>query len=180
MKILKIIGIVILVVIVLLLIIAAFVKKEIKIEKEVIINKPKEEVFAYIKKLKNQSKYAIWNTYDPAMKQNFIGTDETVGFISSWESNHKKVGVGEQEIKKVIEGERLDFELRFKKPFESTSQSYMITESIDSSTTKAKWGFESKMAYPLNAMLLFISAEEMCGSDFRIGLDNLKVVLEKK
>ncbi len=179
MKILIIIGLAVLVLILLLLIVAAFTKKEIKVEKETVINKSKAEVFAYLKLLKNQGYYAIWHTYDAAMKQTFIGVDGTVGFISAWESNHKKVGVGEQEIKKIIEGDRIDFELRFKKPFEATSQTYLITEAIDDSKTKVKWGFESKMPYPMNAMLLFMNAEKMCGNDFSIGLNNLKNVMEK-
>jgi hypothetical protein len=170
---------VILLIIVLFLIIAAFTKKEVKAEKEVIINKSKAEVFTYIKLLKNQENYGRWFSLDSTMKKKFTGVDGTLGFVYSWESNNKEVGFGEQEIKKITEGEGIDFELRFKKPIESTSQAYMITEAIDSATTKVKWGFEGKMPYPFNAMLLFVSADEMCGNDFRVGLDNLKRVMEK-
>jgi hypothetical protein len=39
---------------------------------------------------------------DPNMKKTYTGTDAEVGFISAWESTDKNVGVGEQEIKKII------------------------------------------------------------------------------
>jgi hypothetical protein len=62
------------------------------------------------------------------MKKNFIGIDGTVE-LSYLGKYNKEVGI-EQEIKKIKEGEQVDFELRFKVPFESTSKAYMITEVI--------------------------------------------------
>lgn len=179
MKILKkiLIGIVLLVV--LLLVVALFIPKEMKAEREIVINKPKQEVFNYIKFLKNQNNYSKWASMDPAMKTEFRGTDGTPGFVSAWDSEKGDVGKGEQEIKKVIEGERLDTELRFIKPFESTAQAYMTTESVSDNQTKVKWGFSGAMAYPLNIMKLFMSPEKSVGDDFSTGLNNLKSVLEK-
>ena len=56
MKILKKILILIVAVIALALITALFVKKEYAVEREVVINKPKAEVFEYVNKNKNQNK----------------------------------------------------------------------------------------------------------------------------
>src|ERR1700757_4744620 len=96
MKILKRILIVIAVLIAIPLIVALFTKKDYAIEREVVINKPKQDVFNYIKMLKNQPNYSKWAMDDPNAKMTFTGTDGTVGFISAWESN--KVGKGEQQI----------------------------------------------------------------------------------
>jgi hypothetical protein len=38
--------------------------------------------------------------------------------------------------KKIAEGKQIDFELRFKVPFESTAEAYMITEVISPNETK--------------------------------------------
>ena len=65
MRILKIVGLVILVLILLLLLIAAFVNKDMNVTKEVIINKSRQEVFAYVKLLKNQDNYSKWGSMDP-------------------------------------------------------------------------------------------------------------------
>jgi uncharacterized protein YndB with AHSA1/START domain len=179
MKIIKKILIGIIGIIVLILIIALFVKKDYAVEKEIVINKPKTEVFDYIKHLKNQDNFSIWAKADPNMKKEYKGTDATVGFVSAWESNEKNVGMGEQEIKNIVEGERIDFELRFKKPFEATDNAFMTTEAVADAQTKVKWGFNGKMNYPMNIMLLFMDMDKMLGKDLEDGLKNLKGELEK-
>jgi uncharacterized protein YndB with AHSA1/START domain len=180
MKILKKIGIGLLAIIIIALITAAFVKKEYAVEREIVINKPVADVFNYVKNIKNQNYYSKWNMTDPNSKMEYTGTDGTVGFISSWDSEMKDVGKGEQEIKKITEGSRIDMELRFKKPFEATDYAYMTTEAAGENQTKVKWGFNGKMPYPMNLMLLIMNMEDMLGKDMDTGLTNLKTLLEKQ
>ncbi len=178
MKAVKIIIIALVVIIAIPLVTALFVKGEYAVEREIVINKPKQEVFDYIKYLKNQDNYSKWATMDPDMKKSYRGTDGTVGFVSAWESEVDSVGRGEQEIKNILEGERIDFELRFFEPWESTEPAYMATESVSENQTKVKWGFSGHMAYPMNLWLLFMDFEKMIGDDLATGLANLKKVLE--
>lgn len=180
MKIIKKILIVIVVIIGVALIAALFVKKEYAVEREIIINKPKAEVFAYVKLIKNQDYYSVWNMKDPASIRGSKGTDGTVGYVYSWDSKMDDVGKGEQELIKIVEGERLDMELRFKKPFEATDYAYMTTESVGDNQTKVKWGFNGAMPYPMNLMLVVMNMDEMLGKDLADGLQNLKGVLEKQ
>lgn len=179
MKMLKKILLVIAIVIAIPLIIALFVKTEYAVQKEITINKPKQLVFDYIVLLKNQDYFSKWANMDPHMKKTYTGTDGTVGFISAWESTNEEVGTGEQEIKKITEGERIDFELRFIKPFEATESAFMTTESISENETKVVWGFNGHMPYPMNIMMLFMNIEEMIGGDLQTGLENLKAELDK-
>jgi hypothetical protein len=165
--------------IVLLLIVAIFLKKEYAVVREISISKPKQLVFDYLKLLKNQDNFSKWALMDPYMKKDFKGTDGTVGFVSSWESNNKNVGQGEQEIKKITSGERIDFEIRFIKPFAGVAKAYMTTQSVSPNETFVKWGFDSKMKYPMNLMLLFMNMEKMIGNDLGTGLGNLKNILDK-
>lgn len=179
MKMLKTILFTILGIVALALIAALFIKKEYAVEKEITINKPKAEVFEYIKLLKNQNNYSAWAKLDPNMKKEYKGTDGTVGFVSAWDSENGDAGKGEQEIKKIADGERIDYELRFIEPIKSTDIAYMTTQSIDSTHTKVKWGFQGKMVYPTNLMLAFMNINEMIGKDLTDGLTNLKSILEK-
>lgn len=176
MKILKIIlgGIVGL--IALALIVALFVKKEYAVEREIVINKPKQEVFDFIKLIKNQDLYSVWNRRYPNKTTDYKGTDGTVGFVYAW---NDKESVGEQEITKITDGERIDMALRFKVPFEADDKAYMTTEALADGKTKVKWGFNGAMKYPMNLMLLFFNMEDMLGKDLEKGLADLKVVLEK-
>jgi len=180
MRIIKKILIGLVAVIALLLIIALFVNKDYAVERAIIINKPKQVVFDYIKYLKNQDNYSVWNMKDPNSVRSYTGTDGTVGFIASWDSQMDDVGKGEQEIKKITDGERIDTELRFKKPFEATDNAYMTTEMVDSTKTTVKWGFNGHMNYPMNLMLIAMDMDKMLGKDLDAGLTNLKSVLEKQ
>lgn len=177
MKIVKRILIVIAIIVAIPLVIALFLDKDYTVERQVTINKPKNEVFDYIKYVRNQNKFSVWSNIDPNMKQEFRGTDGTVGFVSAWNSQESGVGEGEQEIVGIKEGERVDYELRFKRPMESTSPAYMETEDSGNQTV-VKWGFKGHMDYPFNFMNLFM--ESMLGKDLQTGLNNLKSTMEKQ
>ncbi|WP_273566981.1 SRPBCC family protein [Maribacter halichondriae] len=178
MKILKKLLLALAIIIAVPLILALFTKKEYTIVEEITIDRPKNEVFEYVKYLKNQDEYSKWASMDPDMEKSFRGTDATVGFVSAWKSDNPDVGSGEQEILKIDEGKRIDMELRFFEPFESSDLAYVSTESISENQTKVKWGFDGKMKYPMNLMLLFMDFEGMIGDDLQTGLKNLKDKLE--
>lgn len=178
MKILKKILIAIVGLVVLILIIAIFTKKEYTVERQITINKPTNEVFDYIKILKNSNNYSVWNQMDPNMKREYTGTDGTVGFIYAWDSQEKNVGKGEQEIAKIEEGNRIDYAIRFYRPWEGNGTSYMITEPAGDNQTSTKWAFQGKMGWPMNAMLLFMDMDKMMGPDLEKGLATLKTILE--
>jgi hypothetical protein len=167
-------------IIVLFLLVGFFLKKDYSVTREVVVNMPKTAVFDYLKLLKNQNKFSVWALMDPNMKTEFTGTDGTEGFISAWESMNKKVGKGEQEILKIVNGERIDYEIRFIKPFKSTSWAFLITSSANVNQTRVHWEFNGKMKYPTNLMLLFMNMEKMVGNDLDKGLQNLKTILEKQ
>lgn len=178
MKFLKRVVLVIIGLLVICLIAAIFIKKDYTVEREITINKPRSEVFAFIKMLKNQDLYSVWNRMDPQMKKTYRGTDGTPGFVVSWEGN-SNVGKGEQEITKITGEERIDSQLRFKEPFAVEAAAYLITESVSETQTKVRWGFVGNLKYPMNLMLVFMNIEKMTGKDLQMGLNNLKSVLEK-
>lgn len=162
----------------LLLLAGLFISKDLQANKEIVINKPVDEVFGFIKYLKNQQLYSKWATLDADMKNEYNGIDGQPGFVNHWVGN-KKVGEGEQEITAIEEGKAIYTDLRFIKPFKSFAKVKMTAEAIDASSTKVSWGFQSKMNYPLNIMKLFMNMNEMIGKDFSTGLANLKNLLEK-
>ncbi|HAH23674.1 MAG TPA: polyketide cyclase [Prolixibacteraceae bacterium] len=179
MKALKIIGLTLVGIIVLALIIGLFVNGNYAVEREVTINKSKQVVFDYVKYLKNQNNFSVWAKADPNMKKVFTGEDGAVGCVSSWDSKVKDVGKGEQKIIKIADGERIDYELHFIEPFESTDYAYMTTEAVTDNQTKVKWGFNGKMKYPMNLMMLCMNMEKMLAPDLEKGLGNLKSILEQ-
>src|SRR3546814_805998 len=111
---------------------------------------------------------------DPNAVTTASGTDGTVGFVYAWDG--KKIGKGEQEITNIVEGERMDTQLRFKEPFESEASCYLLTEAQGESQTVVKWGISGKSPYPFNLMSLFFDM----GNDFEEGLQGLKTILESR
>jgi hypothetical protein len=99
----------------------------------------------------------------------------TVGFVYKWDGN-KAVGAGEQEITGITEGERMDMELRFKRPFENNAKAFMATEALTENQTRVKWGMYGKSNYPMNFMNFMMDG--MLGKDLEKSLSNLKNKLE--
>ena len=156
------------------------VSPDFAVEREVVINKPRTEVFEYAKNLRSQNEWGPWFKRDPAMKQDFTGTDGTAGFTSKWESQNPEVGKGEQEIKQVVPNERVDSELRFIEPFASTANVKMTFEDAGANQTKVKWGFSGSMPRPMNIFLLLVDMNDAVGKDFQDGLTTMKIILEKR
>jgi len=152
--------------------------KHFVVEREIVINKPKGFVFSQLKQLKNHKDWGPWAKRDPNMITEYKGTDGTVGFVSAWCGNDE-VGVGEQEIKNIVEGERLDLELRFKKPMENNGEAYFVTETVGENQTKVRWGMKGESKFPMNVVCLVINMKGMLAKDFDEGLTSLKTVLER-
>ncbi|OXE98186.1 polyketide cyclase/dehydrase/lipid transport protein [Flavobacterium araucananum] len=178
MGILKKILIVLILFVAIVLIAAYFMPKNYAVEREITIDKPVDSVFNYVKYLKNQNDFSVWANIDPKMKSIYTGTDGTVGSKAAWESDVKEVGVGEQEVTKIIDGKRIDFALRFKKPMEDTAVGFMSTEAVAGNKTKVKWGINGIIPYPMNIMLPMMKMDQMIGNDLQKGLENLKTTME--
>jgi uncharacterized protein YndB with AHSA1/START domain len=164
------------IVLAILLLLALFTENEYRVEREVTINKPNQEVFDYVKHQKNQDHYNTWVMRDPHMRKEFSGTDGTPGFVYAWDGN-EDAGKGEQEITGIQDGERIDLEIRFIKPFEGIANIHLTTEALAANRTKVKWGMQGLHPFPLNLMNLFM--DTMLGKDLEKSLANLKGILEK-
>ncbi len=163
-------------IIALLLIIALLTKKEFRVSRQIIINRPRADVFNYIRILKNQEYYSVWVMKDPNINLVYTGTDGTIGATSSWTSDDKNVGIGEQEIIKMVENENIEVEIRFKKPFEATSYAYTKLTSPGEGQTELTNLFFGKSKFPMNLMNLMM--DKLLGKDMQTNLDNLKKILE--
>ncbi|WP_435622694.1 SRPBCC family protein [Flagellimonas sp.] len=165
-------------IVLLILFLAIIAPKGYNVSRSIEIAKPKAEVFDSIRFLKKQDEWSPWNKKDPNMKKEFKGTDGEVGATSHWIGN-KEVGEGEQEITKIVDGERIESELRFLKPWKSTSDAFITTEAVGADKTKVTWGFSGTNKFPTSIFMLFMNMDKAVGGDFEEGLASLKSILEK-
>ncbi len=164
-------------IIALLLIIAIFMKKEHYVNREIIINVPRQKVFDFLKLLKNQDQFNKWATADKKnRREEFRGTDGTVGFIYSW-SGDKSAGQGEKEIKNIVEGKRIETEIRFVKPMRVAASVIFDIESLSENQTRVNLVNTGSLKYPLNLMIPM--AEKRFPKDMDESLSTLKSILER-
>lgn len=179
MKFLRKLLFVLLTIVVIFLVIPLFVDSDFKVSRSVTVSAPKMVVFDYLKHLKNQEEYGVWNNIDPDMKKSYEGTDGEVGFTYTWDSQNEDVGAGEQEIVAINEYDKIEYELRFKRPWESTNKAWFDIEG-NNETTTITWSISGRVPYPFNFFNLFIDMEELIGKDLEEGLDNLESEINKK
>lgn len=172
MKVLKYILFILLGLIAIILVIAAILPKDFHAGSEIVINKPRQEVFKYVKQIKMQGTYDNWSKQDPQIQKEYSGIDGTEGFTYTWKS--KKVGDGKQVITKVEEGKRVDMDLFFNGA-DQANKSFIQVDSLAPNQSKVQWVIDGKMPYPFNLMTLCYDMNK----DFDEGLKSLKLILEK-
>jgi hypothetical protein len=160
----------------LLLIIGLFMKKEHYVKCSIIIHAPRQKVFDYVKLLKNQDNFNQGAMAGSDRIKEFKGTDGTVGYIYAWKGD-KNAGEGEKEIRNIIDGQRIETEIRFTKPMQVSSNVIMETESLSDNETKVSWSNGGILKYPLNIMIPMM--EKGIAKDMDISLANLKNILER-
>ncbi|CAN5772575.1 hypothetical protein BH11BAC7_BH11BAC7_25730 [soil metagenome] len=160
-----------------LFILGIFMKKQHYVKREIIINAPRQKVFDYLKLLKNQDEFNKDAMAGTDRKRDFKGTDGTVGYIYFW-SGDKSAGVGEKEIKNIVEGKKIEAEIRFIKPMAVTASIIMEMESLSDNQTKVSWSNAGSLNYPVNVMIPMMEKSVAKGMD--ISLVNLKNILEKE
>ena len=176
MNILITILLILLAIIAFLLIIAIFMKREHYVKRDIVINAPSQKVFDYLRLLKNQDEFNEHAKAGPDRKREFKGTDGTVGYIYSWSGN-KDAGVGEKEIKNIVEGKKIEMEIRFVKPMRATADIIIETESLSDNQTKVSWSNAGKLKYPINIFIPIM--EKHVVKDMDVSLLTLKNILEK-
>ncbi len=152
--------------------------KEMHIEKEIVINKPKDQIYNYLKVLRNGEKWEPWGEKDANIKREYRGAEGTVGSVVSWAGN-KDVGVGEQEITGLLDN-RIDLVMRFKQPIESVDTGYYIFEPVSPAQTKVKWGMTGHSKFPFNIFCFVFNMKGTVEKEFEKGLANLKSILESQ
>lgn len=178
MKILKglLIGLVAL--LALLFVVALFTPKEYTVSVSETINKPKSSVMSYVTLLRNQEQYSEWVKADPNLHPEIIGIDGTVGAIQKWNSKDDNVGEGEQQITSLT-ADRMDVDLRFKRPFEGNAKAANIFKAISDNQTQITAEFYEKASFPLNLMSYFIG-KKMIEETQKKNLHNIKTILEQQ
>ncbi|CAJ0807771.1 SRPBCC family protein [Ralstonia holmesii] len=169
---LKIIAIVIVVAIAAVLGFAATRPDTFKVQREIDIKAPPEEVFALINDFHHWTTWSPWEKRDPAMKRTYGSPASGKGANYAWDGS-REVGAGRMEIVDSTSPSRIQIQLDFLKPF-AAHNTAEFTLKPDGDVTHVTWAMYGPSPFISKVMGLFFSMDAMIGKDFEAGLANLK------
>jgi len=175
MKVLKILAFLLGIIVIAGVILNYISPNEVHIHQSAEIDAEPSVVFEHLSQFEHVNKWQPWLKIDTTTKVTIKGTDGQVGAISSWVSEHKEVGVGEQEITKLEPNNRIEIAMRFKEPWVSESTGYYDLEEVDGKI-KVTWGMETDVDFPVNIMMKFNRGT--VEKQFAKGLGALKEICE--
>lgn len=177
MKILKYLLYALVTIIGIALISAALLPKEYTVSVSETIQKPKSQVYDYLKLFANQKEYSEWTKPDPNLKPTITGTDGTVGSKSSWKSDNNNVGEGSQTITAMTD-DQIDIDIEFIKPMAGQAKVKNKFQSKDSTATTVTVEFFTKAPFPMNLPSTLFGKPMIEKTEKQI-LKNVKQILEK-
>lgn len=151
--------------------------KDININRSVIINAPKKEVFDMVRYLNNFPKWSPFLAQDPTQKYRVEGEDGTLGARYHWEGNKGK-DLGFQEIKKIREYSFVGMECDIQKPFQAKPTfDYTFTGGDGNVMVTQDFNLKSSM---VDAFFMWVfGVKKKMEKTNEQGLDLLKQALEK-
>lgn len=120
------------------------------IERSVVINASQEKVFDNVADFTKWPIWSPWLIMEPNASINYQGTPKTVGSKYNWEG--ELVGSGEMEITSLAEQHKIQYDLRFKKPYESEAKIHFSISQNNEGQTIASWGMDGKMPFFMRFM----------------------------
>lgn len=170
MKILKVLLGIIAVLLVIFFVGGMFLPKTYSVNRTAVINAPDSVIYKNIADFNEFYKWNPWAKMEPTAKTEVTGTAGQPGHLYTWEGD--KTGSGYMKVKSVDPNKMVDIELKFIKPFESSSDTrFDITpEAIGNKVT---WTMSGENVGTMNKWM-GLMMDGMIGKDFEDGLKFLK------
>jgi hypothetical protein len=160
----------------LFLIVAAVLPKSYNIQKAITIQVPASVAFEHVANLNHYRDWNPWQKMEPGAVNEITGVTATPGHKFSWKG--KKIGVGSLTVKAVNPPKSINLDLEFIKPFASKANDNWTFEESNGAT-KVTWQNDGDLPYPMGRVMGAMIKKNL-NEQFVIGLNNLKVVCEKK
>jgi hypothetical protein len=121
--------------------------------------------------------WSPWEGLDSRLERTYSGPASGVGAHYAWKGN-RKAGEGWMEIT-ASTPERIDLELAFMRPFDSTQQvSFLLAPTPRGTGAEVTWQMSGEQKGLMALMGRVVSMDRLVGKDFDKGLARLKSVAE--
>ena len=140
------------------------------------VDAPPERVSEQLVDFRNWTNWSPWEDGDPDLDRTYSGAETGVGSVYEWSGN-RKAGRGRMEIVEAVPPSLVRIDLRFLKPFKSTTD--CVFEVVpEGSGSHVTWRMTGPRSFLLKVMNVFTSMDKMIGPDFEKGLARLKATTE--
>jgi hypothetical protein len=151
---------------------------EFRISRSARMAAPAAEVFSQVNDLHNWENWSPWAKLDPEMKQVYSGPGSGTGASYTWAGNNK-IGEGSNTITESEPYQHVRMNLVFLKPFKA-SNTVDFNLNSDGEATLVTWSMSGSNNFIGKAIGLVMNCEKMVGSQFELGLQTMKSVVEAK
>jgi uncharacterized protein YndB with AHSA1/START domain len=146
------------------------------VERHITIAAAPERIYPLIEDFHRWGEWSPYEKKDPAMRREFSGAEAGAGAIYAWDGN-RDIGAGRMQITDAPPT-RIVIALDFLKPFKSHSVAEFTITPVDGGSD-VRWQMRGPAPYISKLMGLFFNMDRMIGSDFEVGLADLKRVAER-
>ncbi|MGI9283759.1 MAG: SRPBCC family protein [Pseudomonadales bacterium] len=175
MKILKTLLFVVIALVLVLVAVGAVLPDTTHVERSVVIDAPPDHVFTFANNIKNFNQWSPWHPIDPNTKYSFSGPDQGVGAKMTWQSDHKNVGSGSQEIMQSQANELVKVFLDFG---DMGVADAIYALKPEGEGTHFTWAFDTEHGWNLMGRYFGLMMDSWVGTDYEKGLAKLKQVVE--
>jgi hypothetical protein len=156
---------------------AATKPDDFRVTRSARIDAPSEKIFPLIDDFHRWPSWSPYEVKDSAMKRTLSGATSGKGAIYEWNGD-SNVGTGRMEILQSSPASKVVIKLDFIKPFEGHNVAEFTLEPTGSATD-VTWAMHGPTPFIGKVMHTIFDMDKMVGTDFAIGLANLKALTEK-
>ena len=148
-----------------------------RVERSVKIDAPAALVFTHVDDFKAWAAWSPWERLDPQMQKTFSGAEHGKGAAYAWQGN-QAAGKGRMEITESRAPEHIAIALEFIEPFPSKAEAAFDFKAEGENAVMVTWAMSGPMSFMGKLFGLFVSMDDMIGTDFDVGLAKLEELAE--
>lgn len=145
-------------------------------ERRLTIAATSERILPHLVDFRRWVDWSPWEGLDLALTRAYSGPDRGAGASYEWSGN-RKAGAGSMRITNVTP-DSVDIDLRFTRPFKSTSDVRFTLIPQDAST-EVVWSMRSPRTLGTRIFGVFMNMDKTIGGDLQKGLKALKATVEQ-
>lgn len=177
LKIFLIIAAVLVVAVIGVLLLASTKPDTFRVTRATTIKASPEKIYPMIADFHRWTAWSPYENKDPAMKRTYGGTPGAVGQTYAW-TGDKNVGQGSMTVTEAAAPSKIALKLDFVSPFEAHN-TVVFSMVPQGDGTTVSWDMQGPTPFIGKIMHVFMNMDKMVGTDFEVGLANLKTQAEK-